>query len=79
MAQDNNIENAMLHFGNLNEEERALFLKVVAPTTTPTPTAKKKRFVKPLPVNLTEEYFYNDLVENHNEKVRNRLAKAKYK
>lgn len=68
----------MQYFGSLTAAEREVFLSVIAPSSTnlvQTQTKKQKSKKKQLPLEFSEEAFYQKLVMGHNGKVKQRLLK----
>ncbi|CAL2075380.1 conserved hypothetical protein [Tenacibaculum sp. 190524A02b] len=66
----------MQSFGKLNEAERALFMSMLSvPTEQKSAKKPQKRKKKQLPYEFSEEYFYNTLVKEHNDKVAVRMKK----
>lgn len=70
----------MQYFGKLTAAEREVFLSVVAPNSTSSvPTKPQKSKKTQLPLEYSEEAFYQKLVSGHNDKVKKRLLKLKDK
>lgn len=73
----------MKEFGKLNQAERELFLSVISPqnfdSNKGTELKTRKSNKSSLPTELTEDYFYQELVKNHNKEVRKRLNRNKNK
>ena len=64
----------MQHFGSLTAAEREVFLSVITPSST-NPVQTQKRKKKQLPLEFSEEAFYQKIVMGHNGKVKQRLLK----
>ncbi|WP_271406958.1 hypothetical protein [Tenacibaculum soleae] len=65
----------MENFSKLTAAEREMFLSVVNPTYNTQHKTQKKRKKAQLPVQFSEDSFYNELVKNHNSNVAERLKK----
>ncbi len=75
MQASENLTAVMQHFGQLSEAERGLFLSVVSNNKTEKPKKTKTRKKNNLPYEYSEEYFFNDLIENHNSKAKKNIQK----
>ncbi|WP_299124242.1 hypothetical protein [uncultured Tenacibaculum sp.] len=80
---NNNLKIAMKEFGKLSQAERELFLSVITPQNFDSNQENKIKTRKSnkssLPFELTEDYFFQELVKNHNKEVRKRLSRNKNK